>query len=105
MLQLPNQLITVDINFRDKARHIIVPLPLFIIDDLLEGWWFWRIVLRQVTHRVNVESFQVSGMDLTDLLNVGVVGVQRMWHHIRRTGKFEMVDMATQSISLKIKFY
>ncbi len=105
MLRLPNQILIVDINIKDKARHFVVPMPLFIVDDLLEGWWFWRIVLRWGLKKAPVESLRIRGVDMATLSAMGVASVRQMWHQIRKAGRFELVDISAQGFSLKIKFY
>lgn len=84
----------------------MVPVPLFVVDDLLDCWPLLSRVLHRFLPEKKVgqvrEILQQNGV-AWDLKTLSLHDIKHVWRRFRNLGQFTLVDVESADVLVKIR--
>ena len=103
-LGIGNYYLLCDLTFKSTGRHLVIPVPLFVLDGLLEGWWLLKHFLKFLPReKLQMKWSMGSDFALEEHADEIVAALQKFWRKIRRCRRLEIVDVENKDIKVKIK--
>ena len=98
-----------DITLKDKGKHFVIPIPLFILDGVLDCWWLIKPFLKHIpTKKMEKWSSEWSSyvdLDAREVTNISIEAVRKIWNAFRRCGRIDLVDLESNEVKVKIKLF
>lgn len=95
----------VKVKARDLKIPIIVPIPLFLVEDILASMvYLYRIGGRwipQIKEHVEKIQFDSFAVNIEDFLDFPVEVIREL----RSLGRFTMVEVNDEAAQVSVKFY
>lgn len=106
MAKRPNFFLLCEVKPAGWNHRLTVPVPLFIVDDLLDSWPLVRRVLHKCLPNDKIgqveQILQENGVKL-DMKALNVRDIKRFWRKFRNLGRFTLVDVESEDVLVKVK--
>ncbi|QOR33804.1 hypothetical protein IMX26_09845 [Clostridium sp. 'deep sea'] len=106
---IKNYYMLCDLTLKDKGKHFVIPIPLFMLDGVFDCWWlikpFMKYIPNKNMHKWTLKWSNSWDFDIQQVANISIQSVRKIWNAFRRCGRLDLVDIETNEVKVKLKLF